>query len=588
MASRQPPHDDNRSAESAKLFQDPQKGTISLKTNPWMLDSARTTFTLAPSRHSMQDSHHGLDHSTSAVPLHLALPAELFIQILLIASDPPDWSTARIKMLALVSKFWYRTILATPAFWTALDARQCEGLARMVVQRSADALVDVTWDTNLRPLSQGEDSPFLNVALSQAARWRSLFLLGVCADEVIERLKDASLPALQNLFVDSDQPLDYTATPRFLKDGPSIRRLHLSLFSLTWDAPRFSNLGVLQITYLDEDFPSLQQLRTLLLASPQLERFVLGYLNTSNWSTTVTETISTDTTRFRIYLPNLKTLVFWEIPPALSLHLMAHIDAPHCTYISTDVHPTHFSPAFPSFLHTITPLLASAQRVWMHHKPGLLAIETDNVSSGQRELDSWDDTAKRRGVQLRLPIASAEWAGVVEFIDASTSLTQIRAFSLGLGESASEESFPPQALRCLGNIQEITFFANYNPVPVLEALARPQPTLNGVGREWYCPRLVAVAIMMCGTEVDVNSGLVSAVRRLVESRRTANERGRQPPFPFEHYEEPPTKLQFIRADLSLLQVLREPLEGLGVTLETFAREHSGRGYLTPSCQPSPC
>lgn len=129
---------------------------------------------------------------------------------------------------------------------------------------------------------------------------------------MVGRCLEQPTPALRDISVAFDSVV-LSHRMINLQDGRTLRHVNLERTRLPWGSDRLRNLRSLELRHLEEGLPDLNDFRTILAASPLLERLALRDL-----IGTVTTEGAPSTDNTPIDLPALESLLLGDIPKALA------------------------------------------------------------------------------------------------------------------------------------------------------------------------------------------------------------------------------------------------------------------------------
>ncbi|CAA7265694.1 unnamed protein product [Cyclocybe aegerita] len=186
---------------------------------------------------------------------------------------------------------WRELVLQMPNLWSHIHlTRSIEAHRRLKSEvrrslewlptyfiRSAGLPLHVTVDTTRLPATT-----VLNLILPHSARWQSFTLLVShigSLPSILPLLEKTRVPQLRTLSISSDIYRDGIVSyeplsPFFAVATPELSSVHLHGVYILWNAAPLKNLRTLELHFTSR-WPTFTELRDVLLASPQLRRFVI-------------------------------------------------------------------------------------------------------------------------------------------------------------------------------------------------------------------------------------------------------------------------------------------------------------------------
>ncbi|KAG9046293.1 hypothetical protein FS837_004690, partial [Tulasnella sp. UAMH 9824] len=373
-----------------------------------------------------------------------ALPPELLVTIykIVIDSEPVQvWFD--LEMLMLVCHRWNHLLNHTPPLWTKIQksAQIPDAVIIRALEMSKDAPLEIDYGGISGRRARERQQAFLSIIFPHVHRWRKAVLRIQGAAQALEPMTSLSAPLLESLSLWAsddpaarDEPLDIFGG----RPPPRLRELSLNRISVAWSPKTLCNLKALELTSIDQLAPSLDQLLTILPASPSLESLSI-----------VSVTFSGGASAFipnPIYMPTLGKLSLEVISPEVISRILAAIHAPRCKFgslrptIPLDPFETLFIPEVSHFFdHFRSGASASSfycggsEAMVSWDGPWNIVLRVENIRMAKRVLDwlSVSPEPTSPAVPLHLTIAEVDPLSVEDIVAVMTDTEAVQRIEFG-------------------------------------------------------------------------------------------------------------------------------------------------------------
>lgn len=252
----------------------------------------------------------------------IQLPVEVFSDILLVSLEVYQESRIwRLRDLAGVAKHWRDVVVATPRLWTvAAESMSAPDLA-LTLRKAKRLKLDVIFSPySPRPGFSATMAPL-------ASRWRSLQIRSnrLC---MINACLRSEARFLEDIEISNDYSGSFPLKALKLCEGVHLRHVDISQVVLPWESSRLTRLVTLRLDDIKgQAAPSVQQVVTILAASPTLESLVIkGSDVRAEDSGTTNHTSNTSL----IQLPNLLHLQLSDIQPQVCQGILSRLRLANC------------------------------------------------------------------------------------------------------------------------------------------------------------------------------------------------------------------------------------------------------------------
>lgn len=267
-----------------------------------------------------------------------SLPEELLIAVFMSTFDNEDNNIPHIRTtMALTSKYWHRIIYYTSSFWTKIHKNHTNSQIAFALIQSRNAPLDVYLDLCRFNVVPGDDPTvkrcFVEVC-RHLPRWR-VARLHTPARTPWDSLQ-APAPLLESVSITGPgEWLQRTRLDLFRGQAPRITSLHLKDLSISWSTGMFSSLISLRLEGLHAFGPTVQQITTILRSSPQITVLCLCLIQFHSIPPPPSPLV---------HLPDLQTLEFIIIKPAVIGHFLNIIRSPPCRRLRVECRFDHENP----------------------------------------------------------------------------------------------------------------------------------------------------------------------------------------------------------------------------------------------------
>lgn len=457
----------------------------------------------------------------SLLPMY-KLPVEVFAQILQldIQDDIQESSHAvRLTQLGEVSSWWMRVVESSPQLWTEVHwvvGMAAEVTTRFLV-RSKTLPLGIKCVEGWAPKRNTSLVEFVRLVSEHSPRWRSIRLEVAIKPDILQYL-EVPTPKLSKITIISGSSRDiHNLAFKLDEDGSPIQEVALSRVAIPWNSPRLSGLKTLQLTEIWGSDVSMDTLRGLFAASPNLERLALNC-----WSALVEGDgwRNIPNSQTPIHLPKLTSL--WlgdELDGNLFDCLVSFLHADKLTALSI-IAPTESQIVgldgrgwgSEPIRRLVIPILSSAPSIRLQNEytKGLVVLQS-NPHTG---IISWPtpETPIPEGCSIDLDTRdlNATWKAVSSLLK-SAGVSQPISIDVALhGPPPGEdpETFPVEILDELPTIERITVGDLRQANQIVAHLSGGRP----------CPNLTVLDLLRIpGDKVgDVDLTVFSKVRSNVE------------------------------------------------------------------------
>ncbi|KAG8894228.1 hypothetical protein FRC01_013104, partial [Tulasnella sp. 417] len=206
------------------------------------------------------------------------LPQELLVTIFGLVFNWSDFSPEVPHSLASVCRHWYNIVVTTQIFWRQIIVEGIEiGMLETVLRKNTEGPLFVTlkhpfgehWMANVAKLR------------SESHRWSRLRIessFGFTTNDFLA----ASTPNLVELFVHREHGVFSGPWAFRLSEGRHLEYLGLKDVSLNWNSTRLSRLRYIHLQDLVLEPPSVNQIHSILAASPTLESLIMKNINNTS------------------------------------------------------------------------------------------------------------------------------------------------------------------------------------------------------------------------------------------------------------------------------------------------------------------
>lgn len=437
------------------------------------------------------------------------LPVELFVGVLArdIAEHVPKPAFSRSRRrrprqqdLAMVCTQWRDIVLSEPQCWNNINFGK--GEVELALRKSKSAPLDISYHSQgLQESRIGDLETFLLLVGHESHRWRSITFHG--PDEAAQ---NALLHCLLTspISILTDISLIFPADPDLptpLLDIPcitSLRHVNFSGVSPPWESWPLTGLKSLRLFNLRDVGPTPYDIHTILLASPQLEAFVLQDVSPSQRVGSVT--------RWKpkmepIPLPRLYTLHARNIPEEVLDHLIFFIrpSSLRSLYLP-GVQPKHLT------INTAdSHLQRLASQAMLRHNKAILSNDITGSEvyfhTEDMEPEHPNHGAMERvdiSIPSELPLDDMKvMANFMKGVISPTTAIAIEASGLQSEQlqataTSNIPRFPVEVLDVLSpRITHINVKLQIDAINILQHLAQRRYTADGLPY-WLCPNLAVV------------------------------------------------------------------------------------------------
>ncbi|KAG8897775.1 hypothetical protein FRB99_007928 [Tulasnella sp. 403] len=453
------------------------------------------------------------------LPIH-RLPEETVVQTLQLATEFNDdgWhhKLSQIHDMAQVSVHWRKIILSTPSFWRVAGDYQDERLQASVLRLNLDGPL-VLW-SKMSPRSIGD--AFLARMIPLAHRWRSVIVHRSFSDALSNHLQHIP-PTLKDLCLVITGENETHPFP--LPEGKPLRHIDLARISIPWNSSRLRNLQTILLEHLYSNQPTLGQIVSILVSSPNLWRLVFR-----KWDCDEPPDYTEDVNCYAdtvIALPSLSTLVVDLIPAPVVTFLINHIQTTTLSCLIADpikpvnavdvVHPD--SPLFGMLKQALQlPSIENTSAVY-DDELGKMRIQSEPKPNRSIELVYWVDDSPGIDVTVLINVGALcgpTWEILTDilannapclsfdFVDNNPNLPELEE-----GEEPVDiwapHRFPLALLPHLPRITSMDFTLKFNATPLLRHLGVSKCDLDEEP-VWVCPRLTTVTIRtLYNDDIDI-------------------------------------------------------------------------------------
>ncbi|KAG9044969.1 hypothetical protein FS837_007232 [Tulasnella sp. UAMH 9824] len=256
-----------------------------------------------------------------------ALPPELLVTIFKTIIDTEPFQVwCDHEALMLVCHHWNHLLNSTPSLWTKIqkNAETPDAMITRALEMSKDSPLEIDYRVTGGRGALERQQAFLSIIFPHAHRWRKAALWIQGAAQALEPMTTLSTPLLESLSLWAigdpawDEPLDIFGG----RPPPRLQELSLDRIPVPWSPKTFYNLKALEITSIEHLGPSLDQLFTILPASPSLESLSIENVTFSGGASAPIPN--------PFHMPTLGKLSLRELPPEIISRILAAIHAPEC------------------------------------------------------------------------------------------------------------------------------------------------------------------------------------------------------------------------------------------------------------------
>ncbi|KAG8940563.1 hypothetical protein FRC04_005201 [Tulasnella sp. 424] len=476
----------------------------------------------------------------AALPIH-ALPRELLTAIFLICLKPITWSIHDILRLMSVCSTWKRFLESSALFWPKLHSKYSLPIVELVLRRNPSG--------PLRVVSPDEEaaskkSDVLGLAAEYSTRWCAIAFKGVVSNTVKEQLQ-VPTPNLTELQVINYGLPQFPSITLNLSEGKKFHHVVLSGVTIPWDSSRLLGLRSLQLCKVTHNSPSLSQLHTVLVSSPEL-----WYLRLSELTEPSDDAASILGPPPTLFLPELSALVLYMIPEHFMVHLLTHIQAPVCSCIVAANIPFSIT-ANSGFQTLITQALRVSNGVRITSSCASLFLASEQRP---RVPINWAHSFKKTvgmDIKIRRGESGAAWK---EDIQSVLNVVTVHAPSnLAVGFIPSSSALPittaSELLRLLPTTKAIRCYRLFDCHDVLQYLV----VEDGSGPGFPCPDLETLMLRpKDDTEVEL-------LRCLLRLRQLSSQKIDSSVRPLKRLSAPQSVLDMLNMDGLLEGLETEPV-----------------------------
>lgn len=253
-----------------------------------------------------------------------SVPEELLAAIFALVLEPGVHRFARTRTtLALVSRDWNRTIYETPSFWTSIDGSQSRQQVDLSLQHSQQASLKVRFDS--MDFYHEDGLKNFEEVCRHRSRWGSAQFPLRGEPSTWTWLANPA-PLVEHISLLGCPGADVDL---FRGDAPRLRSVRLMKLSIPWSGSMLAGLTVLDLAEIEWNAPSVQEMASILQASPDLKILALHSIHFP-----FPDALSHPSS---IHFPHLESLTLSKMDSEIIQYFLTVIQSPPCRLAVTCV-----------------------------------------------------------------------------------------------------------------------------------------------------------------------------------------------------------------------------------------------------------